>query len=935
MNISILFYFILIFSSSFTIKVSAQLQSPSTFSVNWKPEQAGLKAKVENQFKFNFEALTLSEIDEVLRFIHLSENLKHASVFKNKNQEIQFETEPLPKIEKLNWLNVNLEQQKELNKLTNLKLNQVFDKDFLDLDLERIKDIYISKGYNQFQIHSEVINSANNNIHLNVQINFGPQTRISDIQIKCKSPSLKKSLLKLVQGSIHSIYHEEDLLTLKQTFLEYLADNDHIRAEIIGPHLTFEKNNESVSIEFQIEKEEIYKINFTGQKSYSKSKLLKALELQNFFSASPRIDVELAHRLKKFYLSEAFALVEIQSFENKGKHEFEKIINFDIKENQRIQIQSINFSGVYSRPENYYLSLLNKTATELVLDKYYYRESFDTSLKSFINEIQDQGFLQSKIISFRSNYDEKKTKVQILINFDEGPQTIIKNISFTGNVNISKSKLLETVGFSENQPFQLQKLKKSIQSIKSLYYDSGFIEMGITNEFEDLVKYSLDNTMASINFNIFEGPLVKVAAIVIEGNSFTQENVILNEIDLKLGDIVTPESLESSQTNLQRTGFFNTVSVKTLEERTTVSNRTLIISVTERDPGLFTLGLGATNERGLTFRAYTGIAYNNLKGTGRGLSLRMEGNYNLTLIKYPQSKIILGYLEPYLFETNIKGRLGLTRNEYISNYDTQQATILNQVSFNLEKRFTQEFSGIWNLWSLATVRDFSISNQAAPSSVEDTSVNIASIGPFLDLDYRNNPFQPSQGFLARFAFEYSDPLLGSSQEINYWLSTASFTHYLNLTPKLSNPVIFANQLRAGYIENISPLSTGAVPYDKKGFILGGRDTIRGFEAGTSESFPNSIDLGSEKYLLTTNSQMFLIKSELRFPFYKELGGALFYDGGMVFIKNQPFEDYYRDAVGFGLRYNTPLGAVNLEIAFKLDRKSYESSERVHLSIGTF
>jgi outer membrane protein assembly factor BamA len=151
-------------------------------------------------------------------------------------------------------------------------------------------------------------------------------------------------------------------------------------------------------------------------------------------------------------------------------------------------------------------------------------------------------------------------------------------------------------------------------------------------------------------------------------------------------------------------------------------------------------------------------------------------------------------------------------------------------------------------------------------------------------------------------------------------------------------MVLANSLRLGDIKNLS--GNDGVPYNKKGFVLGGISTIRGFEAGTNERFPNERDLGiasNEIYLLQDRAQFFLVKSELRFPIWGSVGGAVFYDGGLVKVDRIHFKDPYRDAAGFGIRYATPVGPANLEFAWKLDtdRDRGESPFRMHISIGTF
>ena len=63
--------------------------------------------------------------------------------------------------------------------------------------------------------------------------------------------------------------------------------------------------------------------------------------------------------------------------------------------------------------------------------------------------------------------------------------------------------------------------------------------------------------------------------------------------------------------------------------------------------------------------------------------------------------------------------------------------------------------------------------------------------------------------------------------------------------------------------------------------------------------------------------------------------GIFYDGGQVLIENFNLGDTWRDSVGIGFRYNTPVGPLNLEYARKLDRKPDEDDGAFHLSVGVF
>jgi len=82
----------------------------------------------------------------------------------------------------------------------------------------------------------------------------------------------------------------------------------------------------------------------------------------------------------------------------------------------------------------------------------------------------------------------------------------------------------------------------------------------------------------------------------------------------------------------------------------------------------------------------------------------------------------------------------------------------------------------------------------------------------------------------------------------------------------------------------------------------------------------------------------ILNGELRIPVWREFGTALFIDGGNVFERVTQFDlGELRGAVGFGLRYKSPLGPIRVDVGFKMDRReiggSLEPRSAWHFSIG--
>jgi outer membrane protein assembly complex protein YaeT len=514
----------------------------------------------------------------------------------------------------------------------------------------------------------------------------------------------------------------------------------------------------------------------------------------------------------------------------------------------------------------------------------------------------------------------------------------VQKVNIEGNNQVPEEQLKEIIGLKAQEPLRLNELEESIQRIKQFYKDSGYLEMSLLNEKEDLVNYNEDNTLAQLKFKIYEGPKVIVGSILIEGNTLTKDGIILKELEFKVGDTLTPQKIEESISRLQRLGHFNIVDIRALEEKTQISLRTIVIRVIDRDPGLWNTGVGVTNERNLTLRGFAGLAYRNMFGTGRGISLRGDANYNVDSTRYLEGKFTAGYLEPYLFNTRMRGRVSYIQSVYITDYSNLVATETKQNSWTIEQDINSHLLLSWDLVTFAHYKTFSIHDD--PNNPAQ-SLDIGSTGPTIDVDFRDHPFNPTRGSFTRLNIEYGSPAFSSDPFIEYAKAQGSFTHYY---PVRTNWV-WANSLRAGYIKNLSTErssnvdTAGHVPYDKKGFQLGGQTTLRGFSP--TEAFPNKNDFGvkyDSQMRLTTSATMSLFKSELQFPLYKSFGGALFYDGGSVTLSEPNFNNIgYRHSVGVGIRISTPVGPVNLDYAWKLNMNGLrgEDPSIFHFSIGAF
>jgi outer membrane translocation and assembly module TamA len=115
------------------------------------------------------------------------------------------------------------------------------------------------------------------------------------------------------------------------------------------------------------------------------------------------------------------------------------------------------------------------------------------------------------------------------------------------------------------------------------------------------------------------------------------------------------------------------------------------------------------------------------------------------------------------------------------------------------------------------------------------------------------------------------------------------------------------------------------------FFAGGSNSFRG------ERFDELGPVDEDSLKPIGGESLLLFNLELTFPLLsslKHLRAAVFYDVGNVFEKSDDLSlKSLENAVGFGIRYRTPLGPVRLELGWNLNVPEAERNALFFITIG--
>lgn len=922
-------YFFTLFLFFFSATVRADAIELYGFS---ETEAEEVKRRYPQLFKKG--PLDLSTADYLIRHLMKSGNYQTIELHRNESGQHTLTVSTVKKIGKVFFVGNQNVELKELSKLITVSSGNRFNQPlFIDFAKE-IKKTYSLRGFKNSSVEVSVINSTNNYVDIYFKINEGPPTILSQIVIESANKDLVKKLNEKCKNFIGKTFGENSQNEVQAAINSYLADNRYLRTTFKEVKSQLSAKELKASLIFKIENPYRYEFLITedSHDEFSAQYLIRKIVSSTFSSSTKDAKVFTSDLIKQEYLNKGYALAEVNVTERLKVESFRRDLLIEIKEGEPVKLVDIHITGLFTRPENYYVDFILEHSSPLIQKNLYNASDLKKGLDNLNTHLKNQGFLKAKAQLTEEIFDNSEQEVRAVINLTEGPLTQIRNIHFSGNKNYSDQVLLDILQIKRNSALRSNELKEKIKNLVDFYKNNGFLEMQIKTPNEKLISFNQEFTEAAISFDIYEGPKIFVDSILVKGNKKTKTKVILRELEINRGDLLTPEKILSSQKRLFRLGIFSEVKIDTFEKNTQIKKRTVIVRLKEGKPKTLRFGAGVSNERNLTVRGYIAASHNNLFGTARVLSARAEVNSNIGDINFLERNINVSYLERFFVWPRTSLRLSTANLTNVIEVSGDEVTVSEETNFvsQLEKPLTDHTTVFFHLYDLSLQRTFEKDDKFDP----EKSI-IAQLGPAVTFDFRDNIFTPQKGSFTRLSLSYADPLLGSSDGIQFIKTTARTSLYWPIFSK----VVWVNAFRAGYINSLSNEDDSGIPVVFEGFFLGGRPTIRGFHP-INERIPSKTELGVDDlkdFKISGESHFGLFKTEIRFPLFSSVGGSIFYDGGLVKVSGLNFDDAYRDSVGFGINISTPVGPVNFEIGFKLDRKKSlgEDPLRFHFSIGSF
>ncbi len=511
--------------------------------------------------------------------------------------------------------------------------------------------------------------------------------------------------------------------------------------------------------------------------------------------------------------------------------------------------------------------------------------------------------------------------VAVVVNIDEGPQYFVNSLEVAGVDLRLYPYVQELLTSTEGQPYSAFNLALDRDTVLNFYYSNGYPDASL-----DISSQPSDNPQRmEVRLVVNEGRRLFVGDVVVNGLGATRPNLVFSRISLQQGEPLSLSRMVYSQRRLYDLGIFAKVDMALENPEGSVREKRVLYQFEEASRWSFNAGIGAefgqiggsvtslsspSGASAFAPRVSLGVSRLNFLGIGHTVGVQ-------TRVSTLQRRGIVTYLAP-----QFQGRENLNLTFTALFDDSRNVRTFSSRRFEgavqLGQRFSRAFAAQYRFVTRqVSARDVKIEPGLIPLFSQPVRVGL--ISTTLINDRRDDPLNATRGYYTSIDMALASGYVGSQTNFFRTLARNSSFHRVSRDLVLSRNTTFGWIARRGDAE---------IPLPER-FFAGGAVSHRGFpenQAGPRDSL-TGFPVGGRALLFN--------QTELRFPLLGDkLGGVLFHDSGNVYSRldnislryaqrNLTDFDYMVQAVGFGLRYRTPIGPVRIDLAYAMNTPRFD------------
>jgi outer membrane protein insertion porin family len=704
-----------------------------------------------------------------------------------------------------------------------------------------------------------------------------------------------------------------------QRVRSFYQKQDRLEARVRLERMDYEKDTNRVRPAFDVEAGPKIRVITVGAK-ISRGRLKQMVPVFEEQSVDRDLLVEGRNNIREYLESQGYFDAKVD-FVSRSPNGGAETIEYRVERGPRHKIVLVSFRGnkafdTVTLRERMYI----RPASLIQFPHGRFSEAFLRHDVGAIEDLYRSNGFRDVVVTPRvqDNYGGKWANMAVSFAIHEGPQWLVENLEVDGPSQKNRPAIQNLIQSLSGQPFSEANVAIDRDNILDHYYNEGHAGATFTWSFTPAGEPHRVN----LKYVIEEGPQRYLRRFLLTGLDTTDPRLVEERLMLSPGEPLSRSRLLDTQRRLYDLGIFARVDMALQNPQGEERDKYVGLDTEEAGRYTITTGFGAefakiggcqtcldapAGQAGFSPRASLGVTRRNFLGTGHIISLQ-------TRISTLEQRGVLSYQAPQ-FRGNPDVNL-LFSALYDDSRDVRTFSARRREgSVQVGQRVSRASTLLYRFsYRRVSATDLKINALLLPLFSQPARIGISAIN-YVE-DRRDDPTDSHRGTFNTLDLGWASKYFGSQSDFTHFIGHNSTYHPFGLGSRY----VLARSLTFGFLGS---LRNSEIPLPERIFG-GGANSHRGFpefQAGQRDPV-SGFPIGGKAVLLN--------QIELRYPMMGDnLTGVLFEDAGNFYseLKNVSFRvrqrgmtdfDYMVHAVGFGIRYRTPVGPVRLDLAWSIN-----------------
>jgi outer membrane protein insertion porin family len=835
----------------------------------------------------------------------------------------------------------------QLVNASKLSLGEQFTSEKMGAGIEGMQRLLEVNGYYKAQIHPAYEwDPKNQQVKIRITIDKGPRARVGHIVV---SGSPEFDALQVIE--ITGLRPGEQVTSARTTkalqrLRKKYQKQDRIEAQVAITQRVYHPENNTLDYTFDIVRGPRVDVKVEGA-TLRTGQVKKNVPIYEENAVDEDLLNEGSRNIRDYFQTKGYFDAKVSYAEKTDPAADRTDISFNVEKGKKHKVVEIDITGnKYFPRETIRERMQIQPAGGLLLHGIFSQSLLASDIRAIEDLYHANGFSKVKLTSqVDDDFRARTGHIRVLLNIDEGPQTLVGTLTIEGNSAITDDTLRGLISSTEGQPYSDANIATDQTQVTNYYFNRGFPEV----RFESSARAEQGKPdRMDVTYKITEGPQVFVDKLLLSGLHYTKGFVVDREMVIHSGDALSQEDMLESQRRLYDLGIFNAVDMAVQNPEGDATHKNINFQVAEARRYTFTYGVGfevqtgqpagssaPQGETGASARVSFDVTRLNFRGRDHTITLQTRyGNL--------QKRALLSYEAPRWWE-----KKNLTLNLTAFYDDTFDVRTFEARRLEGSAQIKQLLNKATTLVYRMTYRRVSIPEESLvidphliPLFSQPVRVGMPAFTYLRDT--RDDPTSSRKGTFTTFDAGVASRFFGSQANFSRFLAQNSSYYQFH-----KKRWVFARSTRIGVEGPFS--STDFIPLPER-FFAGGSNSHRGF--GINQAGPRDLQtgfpLGGEAIFL---NNLELRTPPLPLPFVgNDVSAVVFHDMGNVFTSAGDIVDsffrysqpnvsqctnlavlncnfnYMSHAVGSGIRYRTPIGPVSFDVGYNLNPPAFPIKE---------